>query len=138
MSMDIKFEGITEFQDKLQDVIQKYPIETEKELKKLGNTLKRKSQDKTPKGHSGKLKKSYKLSTVNYSVKGNSYITMTNTSPHFHLVEKGHRQLDKHGNTVGKGYVPGKHMVENSVTELNGEMGVTLNIWMDKLLGGAK
>lgn len=138
MSTEIKFEGLSEFQKKLQEVEKKYPFESDEELKKLGKSLRKKSQDKTPVGKSGKLKKAYKLSGVQYSTGGNSFISMTNASPVFHLIEKGHKQTDKGGNTVGKGYVPGKHMVENSVTELDKEMEAELNKWMDGLLGGIK
>lgn len=138
MSTEIKFEGLTEIQQKLQEVEKKYPFESDEILKKFGKTLRKKAQDKTPKGKSGKLKKAYKLSGVEYSTDGHSFITMTNTHPVFHLIEKGHRQTDKAGNTVGKGYVPGKHMVENSVTELDMEMEAELNAWMDGLLRSVK
>jgi hypothetical protein len=137
MSTEIKFEGLSEFQQKLQEIEKKYPFETEVELKKLGKNLKKNAQDKTPK-KTGKLRKAYELSNVEYSTGGSSFITMTNTSPIFHLVERGHKQTDKKGNVVGKGFVPGVHMVENSVTELDNEMEAEINKWMDGLLGGMK
>lgn len=34
------------------------------------------------------------------------------SSPQFHLVERGHALVDKNGNTVGSGYVPGKFIME--------------------------
>ena len=34
------------------------------------------------------------------------------SSPQFHLVERGHALVDKNGDTVGAGFVPGKFIME--------------------------
>lgn len=136
---ELKFEGLNELSDKLKTITDKYPWKAEEELTKLGKNLKKKAIERTPVSkikHKNKLVKSYKLSPVKYSRNGISYITLTNTSPHFHLVEKGHAMVTKVGKTIG--YVPGKHMLENASTELDNDMPNELDKWADELLGDAE
>lgn len=130
--MEFSFDGLDDLQGKLDEMRKKFPQEEETLLKKAGNKLRRKSKEKTPVGKGKKhLKDSYKLSKVNYE-KDEMNITMTNTSPHFHLVEKGHRQVTKDGREIG--YIEGKHMVETSMSELEMELPLELNKWLDKIL----
>ena len=133
---ELKFEGLNELSDKLKTVTDKYPWKAEEELTKLGKNLKKGAASRTPDSkikHKHKLKRSYKLSDVKYSRYGTSYITLKNTSPHFHLVEKGHNMVTKDGKIIG--YVPGVHMLEDAVTELDNRMPAELDKWADKLLG---
>jgi len=107
---EIRFSGMDSLRTKLEEVRAKYPYKEEEILLKLGATLKTKAKEKTPTGASKKhLKSQYKLSKVNYEKDG-ANITMTNTSPLFHLVEKGHVIKNKKGGS-SLGFVPGKHMV---------------------------
>lgn len=149
---ELKFEGLNELSDKLKTVIDKYPVKAEEELNKLGKQLKKDAISRTPNSkieHKYKLVKSYKLSPVKYSMHGTSYITLTNTSPHFHLVEKGHYVYTNRGmNNFIKDknakikkpekteqYIEGKHMLENANTALDSRMPAELDKWADKLLG---
>lgn len=133
---EIKFDGISDFQAKLEEVRARYPYKEEEILLKLGATLKASAKDKTPTGTSKKhLKNQYKLSKVNYEKDG-SNITMTNTSPLFHLVEKGHVIKNKKGGPA-HGFVPGKHMVETALIELEQTLPATVDAWLDSVLGGA-
>lgn len=132
---EIRFEGLNEFSEKLKAIIEKYPKETEEELTKLGKSLRDDTKDRTP-VKTGKLKRSYKLSDVKVSVRGTSFVTLKNSSSRFHLVEKGHKIVNKKKQIVG--FVPGVHMLENSVTKLNSEMHDELDNWVNKLLEGAK
>lgn len=130
--VDFEIKGIEEFQQKLDKIKKSIPDGEEKLLKKAGNKLRKKSKDKTPVGKSHKhLKDGYKLSKIEYESNGMS-IKMTNTSQHFHLVERGHRKVTKSGKEVG--FVQGKHMVETSFQELEEELPGDIDKWMDKLL----
>lgn len=132
---NIEFTGLEELQNKLEEVRNRFPGEGEKILQKTGRKLRKLAKDKTPLGPGRKhMKDKYKLSKINYEKDGIN-INMTNTSPHFHLVEKGHRQVTKDGREIG--FTPGKHMVETSMIELQQEFPQELGKWLDKILEGA-
>ncbi|KZL94365.1 HK97 gp10 family phage protein [Clostridium magnum] len=132
-NLEIKFEGLEEIQNKLDEVRKNFPYKEEEILQKLGKDLRKSARDKTTLGKGKKhMKNQYKLSKINYE-KDSMNITMTNTSPHFHLVEKGHRQVTKSGKEVG--FVPGKHMVEISMKEMEQTLPQVLGRWLDDVLG---
>lgn len=129
--MTIELNGLDEFKEQLAEVRRKYPDEAEKELRKLGNTLKKKAVAGTPEGPTGKLKKSYHLSQTKQT--GDTlYIEFNNSSPHYHLIERGHVIKASKKSEV-KGFVPGVHMVEKATAELNEEMPGDVREWLDKL-----
>ena len=132
----VRFDGINQFQEKLEAVRAKYPYKEEKILLKLGAKLKASAKSKTPTGTNKKhVKNQYKLSKVNY-LKDGTNITMTNTSPLFHLLEKGHViKNEKNGQSLG--FAPGKHMVETAMIELEQTLPATVEAWLDEILGGA-
>ena len=131
---EIKFSGLEGLQTKLEEVRAKYPYKEEEILLKLGATLKASAKDKTPTGPSKKhLRNQYKLSKVNYDKDGTN-ITMTNTSPLFHLVEKGHIIKNKKGGPT-LGFAPGKHMVETAMMELDQTIPAIVGTWLDGVLG---
>jgi len=134
---EVKFEGISNFKAKLEEVRARYPYKEEEILLKLGGMLKASSKDKTPLGGDKKhLRDQYKLSKVNYEKDG-SNITMTNKSPLFHLVENGHEIKNKKGGP-SLGFVPGKHMVETAMIELEQVIPTVVDAWLDGILGGVK
>ncbi|WP_407312052.1 HK97 gp10 family phage protein [Desulfosporosinus sp. SB140] len=130
---EITFHGLEQLQARLNEVRARYPYKEEEILLKLGATLKASSKEKTPLGkHKKHLRNQYKLSKVQYDRDG-SFITMTNTSPHFHLVEKGHQIVGKNGQEHG--FAQGIHMVETSMIELEQTLSETLGTWLDSILG---
>ena len=134
---EVKFEGISDFKAKLEEVRAKFPYKEEEILLKLGKALKASAKDKTPLGGDKKhLRDQYKLSKVNYEKDG-SNITMTNKSPLFHLVENGHEIKNKKGGP-SLGFVPGKHMVETAMIELEQVIPTVVDAWLDGILGGVK
>lgn len=129
----IEIHGLDEFKDAIAEVKKRYPDRAEAELRKLGNMLKKKSIQRTPSSneeHKYKLKKSYHLSQTK-QVGSTLYAEFWNSSPHFHLIERGHRIVDKNGKVHG--FQPGVHMVEKSTEELNNEMPEELRKWLDEV-----
>ena len=109
---DLEITGLDTIQKKLNYVATKYPYESEILLKKIGNKFRNSVKRRTP--DSGfqskrKLMKSYRVSKVQGAGK-DLYVEFISTSPHFHLVERGHKIVDKNGRDTGK-RVAGKHMV---------------------------
>lgn len=129
----IEIHGLDEFKDAIEKVKKKYPDRAEAELHKLGNMLKKKAIQKTPESkleHKYKLKKSYHLSQTKQA--GSTlYVEFWNSSPHFHLIERGHRIIDKAGKEHG--FQPGAHMVEKSTQELEEEMPEEIEKWLDEV-----
>ena len=130
---EVEIHGLDEFKDAIAEVRKKYPDRAEAELRKLSNMLKKKAIQRTPSSkeeHKHKLKKSYHLSQTKQA--GTTlYVEFWNSSPHFHLIERGHRIVDKNGKVHG--FQPGVHMVEKSTEELNNEMPEELQKWLDEV-----
>lgn len=117
-SFDIEFKGLNELMEDFKKAEEKVPYLGEKVLKKGMNKCKKLSKEKTPISKHGKkhLKDSYKVLKVEYTRDGMN-IKMTNKSPHFHLVEKGHRIVSPYTGEE-KGFVPGAYMVKRSMAEM--------------------
>ena len=128
--------GLTDLQKKIEFVAKKYPYESEELLQKMGNKFRKSVKEKTP--DSGrvskrKLLKSYKLSKVQGSGK-NLWVEFRSTSPHFHLIERGHKVVvggklnkkDGGQSSKGKGRDTGKrveglYMVKRTTKEFETE-----------------
>lgn len=119
--MDIKI-----FMGRLDRYIKEYPVETEKAMRKEANRMKKALVAASPigKGRKRKISKSWKM-----AIRGNSMATieatLRNTSPHFHLVERGHVMKTMHGKV--KGFKQGtfffKRTVENNKNDVKTAVG---------------
>ena len=119
--MDIKT-----FMGRLDRYIKEYPVETEKAMRKEANRMKKALVAASPigKGRKRKISKSWKM-----AIRGNSTATieatLRNTSPHFHLVERGHVMKTMHGKV--KGFKQGtfffKRTVENNKNDVKTAVG---------------
>jgi len=111
--------GINELLGDIKQMANSFPKEAEKRLQKIGNKFKKIVREKGP--DSGinskrKLKKSWK-SKVNGYRGEDLELEIWSTSPHFHLVDRGHAKVDSKGNK--KGFVQGKHFLEATVQEVD-------------------
>ena len=126
-------------QKKLNYISTRYPYESEILLTKMGNkfrnSVKRKTLDS---GYESKRKlmKSYRVSKVQGAGK-DLYVEFRSTSPHFHLVERGHRIIDKNGRDTRK-RVQGKFMVEQTALEYQKAFPKEVEKMVDNLLRGLK
>ena len=135
----LQINGLDTIQKKLKYVATHYPYESEILLKKMGNKFRTSVKRRTP--DSGlqskrKLMKSYRVSKVQGAGK-DLYVEFRSTSPHFHLVERGHKIVDKNGRDTGK-RVEGKFMVEQTVFEYQKAFPKEVEKMVDKLLKGLK
>ena len=120
--------GLTDLQKKLSFVSKNYPDESEKLLTKMGNQFRKEVKKKTPERPHGTSKKklinSYKVSRVKGYGK-DLYVEFRSTSPHFHLVERGHRIVvsgrGRKKRDPGK-RVAGKYMVKRTTLEFEKEL----------------
>lgn len=130
MASGFKITGVEELQKAFREVLERAPDRVEKQLVKMGKRLRDNTKERTPE-RSGRLRKSYKLSEPKHLSDGYQ-LEMHNSKPHFHLVERGHREVDP---VTGQeyGFVPGAHMLEQSVTEMNDQAPGELEKWLNKL-----
>ena len=140
MSRDrLDISGLDTMQKKLNYISTRYPYESEILLTKMGNKFRNAVKNKTPdSGYESKRKlmKSYRVSKVQGAGK-DLYVEFRSTSPHFHLVERGHRIVDKNGNDKGK-RVQGKFMVEQTALEYQKAFPKEVEKMIDNLLRGLK
>ncbi|RGW48015.1 HK97 gp10 family phage protein [Megamonas funiformis] len=111
--MGISFE---EFIGRLQTVQKNFPDDVETVLNRGANRMIKALKTNSPdsgKDHKGKLNKSWKKKIEGYGkdIHANIY----STAPHFHLVDRGHKIMDKKGHE--KGFVQGKHFLQKTIDE---------------------
>ena len=137
--MGLEIQGLDTLQQKLNYISNRYPYESEVLLTKMGNKFRNSVKKKTPNsGYESKRKliKSYRVSKVQGAGK-DLYVEFRSTSPHFHLVERGHRIVNKKGRDTGR-RVQGKFMVEQTVLEYQKAFPKEVEKMVDKLLKGLK
>lgn len=111
--MGISFE---EFIGRLQTVQKNFPDDVETVLNRGANRMIKALKTNSPDSgndHKGKLNKSWKKKIEGYGkdIHANIY----STAPHFHLVDRGHKIMDKKGHE--KGFVQGKHFLQKTIDE---------------------
>ena len=114
--------GLDEYKTHITVMANEFPATAEKHLKKIGNKFKKIVKEKSPesgKDHKKKLKDSWKSEVKGYTGAELS-MDIWSTSPHFHLVDRGHVQKDKNG--VAKGFVQGKHFLEATAQEVESDV----------------
>ena len=154
ISLDV--EGIDELVDRFKKLARKYPDKTGELLKKEAKSLRKdvinrvKRDNDTNKKSKRSLTKasSYKISPVK-GYNGKQYVEISAKSPHFHLVEHGHEKVMPYshglrgkkgikipnkngGQTIG--FVPGKHMMAQAVSEEQGNIANVVSGMVDELL----
>ena len=137
--MGLEIQGLDTLQKKLNYISTRYPYESEILLTKMGNKFTNSVKKKTPdSGYESKRKllKSYRVSRVK-GVGKDLYVEFRSTSPHFHLVERGHKVVDKNGRDTGK-RVQGKFMVEQTALEYQKSFPKEVEKMVDNLLRGLK
>lgn len=143
-TISMHIDGLEELQETLNDLVKKYPDKAGEILKSNARQLRKDVTKEVRKvtDNYGKSKQSlakvgsYRISPVQgYGM--NQYIEISAKAPHFHLVEKGH-ELVKNG--VNIGFVPGKHMMENTIKRHQEIVPETVSNMIDELLkeGGLK
>ncbi|MBR1727938.1 MAG: HK97 gp10 family phage protein [Selenomonadaceae bacterium] len=147
MSAELKFVNLDDFINRLLEVGREYPDLSQKYLRRIGNTLKRKAIAASPIGKAPntvfnwktrrqktnrkKLKQSWTGKIVGSTALDSEYQLRTR-APHFHLVERGHVLIFK-GKI--KGFVQGKYFFKRVVQtfEHSGEVRQELEKFMNEV-----
>ena len=118
---------------RLDKYINEYPAETEKAMRKEANRMKKELVSASPvgKGRKRKISKSWKM-TINGSSSRALEATLRNTSPHFHLVERGHVMKTMHGKI--KGFKQGTFFFKRTVEKNRNDIRTAVGEHMFKML----
>lgn len=117
-NFNFTMEGIDELEKDLREAIGEYPVTMRAGLKDIAKDFRKSVRARTPDGnnHKGdastKLRRKFGIKMLEDGVA--SVALVYNSARHFHLVENGHN-LVRGGQTVG--FVPGKHMMEQTRNE---------------------
>lgn len=136
--MDMKIDGLTDFQKDLLEVAQrKLPKESFKIMRKIGSKARtqvaRHARSKVKK-QNNVYHKRFKRGKVFKDEDGQIVVRVINSAPHAHLIEHGHRQVTKDGREVG--FTPGKKVMATGIQKFDntGEFETMLSDWLDDLL----
>lgn len=130
-------EGMEELERDLTEAINEYPVTMREGLKDIAKDFRKSVRAKTPDGNSHKgdartkLRRKFGIKMMEDGVA--SLALVYNSARHFHLVENGHN-LVRGGQTVG--FVPGKHMMEQTRNEFEGVVPERFEKLCDKVLRG--
>ena len=118
---DYSFEGLDRLEQQLSRMIeQEYPAEFEKMVLQVAYELQGKVKEKTPK-KTGRLQDSWKVGKIQRF--GGEYYIEVYTN-----VDYGHRTRG------GRGFVPGKHMMQLSLEEVAARLPGFLQGWLDDFI----
>ena len=116
-SFEFELEGLEELETDLRFATNEYPKEMRSGVRKIANDFKKSCKGRTPDGKTSKdaSKKLRRKFGTRTKVEGDTTLALVyNSARHFHLVENGHN-LVRGGQVVG--WVPGKHMMEQTRNE---------------------
>lgn len=126
--------SLTDFEKDLQNVMDNLPDTTKKifrmALAKCRIIVRRHTRKLVNK-KTGNYYKAWRYSKVWESRNGFGG-KLYNSAPHSHLVEYGHRQLDRFGNEIG--FVKGKGVMDSANKEMEATWDENLEKAMDKVL----
>lgn len=126
---DFEIEGLEEFLEKLKRVEKKAPDRILDQLDDMGKNLRKEVRASMPK-ETGNLRKGVTALPVE-KIKGGWQKGITNKSPHYHLVERGHRKVSRSGQELG--WTEGNFYLEKTIMALEGAMTQELKQWLDDL-----
>lgn len=110
-----------EFIGRLELIQREFPDDSEIVLKRSADRMIRALKENSPDSgseHKGKLNKSWRKEIEGYGK--NIHANIYSTAPHFHLVDRGHKIVDKKGNE--KGFVQGKHFLQKTIDEQDDDL----------------
>ena len=119
---EYRFDGLDALEQQLSRMIEsEYPTEFRAMVIQIAYELQGKVKEKTPR-KTGRLQDSWKVGPI--VKKGDTYNNVEYAEP----VEYGHRTRG------GRGFVPGKHMMELSLEELNQALPGFLREWLSDFI----
>lgn len=133
--LEFTIEGIDELEKDIREALEQYPATMKEGLKDIAKDFRKSVRAKTPDGknHKGdaskKLRRKFGIKVMDDGL--TTLALVYNSARHFHLVENGHN-LVKDGVTIG--WVPGKHMMQQTREEFKDEVPERFEKLCDEVL----
>lgn len=131
---DFEITGLDELQEDFKKALKAYPDKAYDTLEDTGKQFKKRVVQITREAvdqHTGKLIKGFKLDKMQ-GYGSNMQKNFRGTAPHFHLIENGHDQATKDGQTIG--FVPGRLIVDQARKEYSVKMPQIMSKMCDEIL----
>ncbi|NBI31038.1 HK97 gp10 family phage protein [Chengkuizengella marina] len=132
---DIDTKGLDDFKNELNDLVDHFPKEAKKLMRKSGSkarTIIARYARKHVKKKTGNYHKSIRRGKVWKDQTTGSYkVRVYSAAPHAHLIEYGHRIVDKKGQEHG--FKEGSHVFEKSTNEVDSKWDEILEKEFDKI-----
>lgn len=127
--------GTEEFTNAINTVMRRAPDRIIVKLESVGRKVAKEVKDNVS-VESGKAKASISTKRVNkvMGVYTKEIVSNNKKAPHWHLYEKGHRQLNRRGEEIG--FIPGANTVERVMAAMEDDINADLQIWMNRLFRG--
>jgi hypothetical protein len=137
--MSMESNGFDNFEKMLLSKATKLPKESMKIMRKMGSkvrTLVAKKARSQVNKKTGNYHKAWKRGKA-WNSNGEFLVRVYNSSPHAHLIEHGHRIVNKNGEE--KGFKEGQHVLQKAMNEFDDTMMESmLDEWLEELLDGGK
>lgn len=130
--MGVEIYGVDEWKKEATKVIKNFPEKGAQFIDEQSKKLAARVRQKTPKGPTGKLKKSWRKTKARPK-KGTIRGEVKSSAPHAHLIEYGHI-IKNRKNGPALGFVAGQHILKTSLDQLDREWDGELAIWFQKLI----
>lgn len=134
MSVSVTDDG---FDNMLNHAILVCDKEAQKMMDNIGNIVLRYARKLTKvqvDEMTGNYLKNWKSDKSKFSGRGNLYKLWGNKSPHAHLIENGHRNIDKNG--VEHGFTPGFQVLKHAQEEAQNDIDRELELFVETVMGG--
>ncbi|BBI32485.1 HK97 gp10 family phage protein [Cohnella abietis] len=131
---DIDTRELDLFSEELEDLQRLFPKESRKLMQRSGNKARSVVVDKAKqivKKKTGNYLKSIKRGKVWVSEDGTK-VRVYSAAPHAHLIEKGHRIVDKDG--TEHGFVAGVHVFDKAEREIESQWGTILEQEFNRIM----
>lgn len=139
--IQIKVDGLDDLTKTLEDLVGRYPDRAgqllRKEARRLRKGITGKAQDRTNSDGTSKRSLSKESSYSISMPKGygsGQYVEISAKSPHFHLVERGHRMLDHKGQATSRDRVDGRYFMRDAITQYEPTIEEAASRMIDELL----
>ena len=120
--------------DKIGTIERRAPDKILKAMDKEGNTLRRGLRDATPKGATGKLKSGWQSERARKEY-GTYIKKIRNKSPHYHLVERGHKIVSHKPKKIVSGEVGGRYLAEKVLGDYEPVLEARYEKMIDDIIG---
>lgn len=120
--------------DKIGAIERRAPDRILKGMNKEGNALRRELRHATPKGATGKLKSNWRTERTRKEF-GVYVKKIWNSSPHYHLVERGHRLISHRPKKLFIRTVKGQRFAEKVMNDYEPTLDVRYEKMIDDIMG---